>query len=578
MFINKIASICIVALTVGVQHLSAQTQTIQKLFATQERVPVLLVFSDEADLSQAYLMKNKTEKTRFVYEMVQKKHQASIAKLNSHFNLKEYKGYAVANAVSLTITQKEYELLLKSPLIKTILSDVWFPITEITDIRPELNASARNLATTWGIKDSKADSVWMKGFQGKGIVIGGQDTGYESHLRQIRKAYRGTVNDTLQNHHYNWHDAIREKNDLNTDDKNPCGFNSKIPCDDHSHGTHTMGTMVGKDTNEIIGVAPESSWIGCRNMDRGWGKPSTYIECFEWFLAPTDLDGKNPKPSLAPDVINNSWGCPDKEGCNPSNWQVMQRVISTLKAAGIFVVVSAGNDGPNCKSVNSPAAFFKESFSVGAHSVAGNIAGFSSRGGSIFDTMLIKPDITAPGVSVRSIVRTGGYANLSGTSMAGPHVAGAVALILSAVPALKGRVEIVEDILRRSAKATKAEKICSGIDTLAVPNNTFGYGRLDILKALQLAQTYQVNNEEEKDSNLLEIYPNPTADYFYIMGLNEGAYELKLYDMTGKLVMQKVDTIPVIYLPAEIIDNVYFCKIDQLGKVLLKRIVVWRGR
>ena len=572
MFINKIASICIVALTVGVQLLSAQTQTIQKLFATQERVPVLLVFSDEADLSQAYLMKNKTEKNRFVYEVVQKKHQASIAKLKSHFNLKEYKGYAVANAVSLTITQKEYELLLKSPLIKTILSDVWFPITEITDMRPELNVSARNLATTWGIKDSKADSVWMKGFQGKGIVIGGQDTGYESHLRQIRKAYRGNVNDTLQNHHYNWHDAIREKNDLNTDDKNPCGFNSKIPCDDHSHGTHTMGTMVGKDTNEVIGVAPESTWIGCRNMDRGWGKPSTYIECFEWFLAPTDLDGKNPKPSLAPDVINNSWGCPDKEGCNPSNWQVMQRVVSTLKAAGIFIVVSAGNDGPNCKSVNSPAAFFKESFSVGAHSVTGNIAGFSSRGGSIFDTLLIKPDITAPGVNVRSIVRTGGYANFSGTSMAGPHVAGAVALILSAVPALKGRVEIVEDILRRSAMSTKAEKICSGIDTLAVPNNTFGYGRLDILNALKLAQTYVISSDENLYEDDITILPNPTNGLLIVNGLKQGNYKVDVMGLNGNIISTLTNESSYISLPDDLSGGMYFLRIRQNEKVFVKKV------
>jgi hypothetical protein len=162
--------------------------------------------------------------------------------------------------------------------------------------------------------------------------------------------------------------------------------------------------------------------------------------------------------------------------------------------------------------------------------------------------------------------------------MAGPHVAGAVALILSAVPALKGKVEIVEDILRKSARSAFAEKSCSGLDSLAIPNNTFGYGRLDILKALQLALAYQVTNEEKIALNLIEIYPNPTSDYFYIKGLDDAPFELRIYDMTGKLVMQKVETSPVIYLPAEVIDNVYFCKIEQLGKVVMKRVVVWRGR
>jgi serine protease AprX len=572
----KLSHLWIASVILNCQYLNAQYRDILSLFHSDSRIPVVIVFTEEANLSPAYLIKEKTEKTKFVYETVLRQHEKSVAKFKTGFNVKNYRGYAIANAIVTHISKNEYESLLKNPMVKNILPDIWKPIGEITEIRQELNVSSRNLATTWGIKDSKADSVWARGFQGKGIVIGGQDTGYESNLRQIRKAYRGTINEILQSHHYNWHDAIREKNDLNTDDKNPCGFNSKTPCDDNSHGTHTMGTMVGRDTNEVTGVAPEATWIGCRNMDRGWGKPSTYIECFEWFLAPTDLDNKNPKPSLAPDVINNSWGCPDKEGCNPSNWQVMQRVVATLKAAGIFVVVSAGNDGPNCTTVNNPAAFFKESFSVGAHNISGNIAGFSSRGGSVFDTRLVKPDITAPGVGVRSIVRTGGYANLSGTSMAGPHVAGAVALILSAVPALKGRVEIVEDILRKSAKTTKAEKICNGVDTSAVPNNTFGYGRLDILSALKLAQTYIISSDEEVEDEDITLLPNPTQGILLITVPDAGPFSAEILTLNGNSVSVFKNVSSFISIPDDLPNGIYFIRIYQKEKILVRKLQLMR--
>ena len=140
-----------------------------------------------------------------------------------------------------------------------------------------------------------------------------------------------------RNHNYNWHDSIHSGG-------GSCGADSPAPCDDFGHGTHTMGTMVGDDggTNKI-GVAPRRKWIGCRNMDQGVGTPATYTECFQWFIAPTDLPNQNPDPSKAPHVINNSWGCPPSEGCTDPT--VLQTVVENTRAAGIEVVVSAGNAG-----------------------------------------------------------------------------------------------------------------------------------------------------------------------------------------------------------------------------------------
>src|SRR5690606_13518356 len=154
----------------------------------------------------------------------------------------------------------------------------------------------------------------------------------------LRSKYRGAEGDAVS-HDYNWHDAIHEINPLNGDSiimpgNNPCGLDYPIPCDDSGHGTHTMGMLVGSDSAYQIGVAPDARWIGCRNMERGWGKPSTYLECMEWFLAPTDVNGENPDPTKAPHVINNSWSCPEVEGCNPDNFELLHQAVVNLRAAG----------------------------------------------------------------------------------------------------------------------------------------------------------------------------------------------------------------------------------------------------
>ncbi|MBL0027695.1 MAG: S8 family serine peptidase [Rhodanobacteraceae bacterium] len=250
-----------------------------------------------------------------------------------------------------------------------------------------------------------------------------------------------------------------------------------------------MGTMVGNDggTNQI-GVAPDAKWIGCRNMDQGNGTPTTYLECFNWFLAPTDLNGQNPDPSKAPHVINNSWGCPTSEGCNSGNWATMRTAVANLTAAGVLVVASAGNSGSACSTVNDPPAMFSESFSVGAFSSGtGAIASFSSRGPVTVDgSGRMKPDIAAPGVGVRSSTfgSDTAYGSMSGTSMAGPHVVGAAALLMSAVPQLKRQPALVRQFLAQSATAVSVVSTCS---SNGVPNNVWGSGRLDVLAAVQAA-------------------------------------------------------------------------------------------
>ena len=155
------------------------------------------------------------------------------------------------------------------------------------------------------------------------------------------------------NHNQNWHDSIHDSVG------NPCGNDSPEPCDDFFHGTHTIATAVGDDggTNQV-GMAPGAQWIGCRNMDEGNGTPARYIECMEFFIAPYPL-GCTPNegdPAKAPDITNNSWGCPPSEGCAVNT---LQAAVEAQGAAGIQMVVSAGNSGPGCSTVSIHLRFMR---------------------------------------------------------------------------------------------------------------------------------------------------------------------------------------------------------------------------
>jgi subtilisin family serine protease len=341
----------------------------------------------------------------------------------------------------------------------------------------------------WNSSKVRAPDVWGLGFSGQGIVVAGQDTGIQWNHPALIGKYRGW-DGAQADHDYNWHDAIH--GDIPPADTNPCGYNSATPCDDDGHGTHTLGTVVGDDgAGNQIGMAPGAKWIGCRNMDNGWGMPTTYMECFQFFLAPYPVGG-NPftdgDPSRAPHVINNSWGCPPGEGCGPDS---LRATVEAVRAAGIVVVVSAGNAGPACSTVNDPPAIYQASFSVGATNSGDGIASFSSRGPVTVDgSGRMKPNISAPGVNVRSSIPGSTYqGGWSGTSMAGPHVAGAVALLWSAVPDLIGDVDATELILEHTAVPRTTTQTCGGVPGSQVPNNTYGWGRLDVYAAVQAALT-----------------------------------------------------------------------------------------
>jgi serine protease AprX len=446
------------------------------------RTDLLVVLKERADLKPALSLPTKAERGRWVYETLRGTAEQSQGALRAWLEARgvDYRAFYIVNVIHVSDADRSLvEALAARPEVARIEAN-----PRVLGVSPESVArESGGLApegVEWNLLRVHADDVWAMGYTGQGVVVGGQDTGYEwdhpALVGQYREAQPG-----YDRHDYNWHDAIHSNNS-HTPDGNPCGFDSPEPCDDNGHGTHTMGIAVGDDgAGNQIGMAPGARWIGCRNMDQGWGTPASYLECFEFFLAPYPVGGgpSQGDSDLAPDVTVNSWSCPPEEGCS---WATLQSAVEAQRAAGILTVVSAGNDGyGGCSTVSDPPAIYDAAYTVGATDSSDYLAGYSSRGPVTVDgSNRLKPDLVAPGSTVRSSVPGGGYGYKSGTSMAAPHVAGAAALLWSAIPELADDLEATEAQLNGHAYGIASSACSSG----GVPNNLYGWGRLDVYTAV----------------------------------------------------------------------------------------------
>lgn len=443
----------------------------------------LVFLTQQADLSAAATLPTRAEKGAFVYAQLSQTAARTQAPLLAELKRLgvEHRAYWVANMIWVRGDAALVQKLATRPDVAHLYANPSVPLR--LPQTPQPAAPAAPTGVEWNISKVNAPELWALGITGAGVVIGGQDTGYQWNHPALRTAYRGW-NGLTADHNYNWHDAIHSGG-------GSCGADSAVPCDDYGHGTHTMGTMVGDDGGaNQIGMAPGARWIGCRNMNVGNGTPATYSECFQWFIAPTDLNDENPRPDLAPDVINNSWGCTVSEGC--SDPTLLQTVVENTRAAGIFVVASAGNSGSGCGTVAEPPAIYTAAFTVGSTTSTDAISSFSSRGPVTVDgSNRLKPEISAPGSSIRSSTPGNAYSVSSGTSMAGPHVAGLTALLISAFPSLRGQHEVLANLMTQSAVPLTSTQTCGGVPGSQIPNNTFGWGRIDALAAYQLAQSQQ---------------------------------------------------------------------------------------
>ncbi|MCL1871095.1 MAG: malectin domain-containing carbohydrate-binding protein [Promicromonosporaceae bacterium] len=441
-----------------------------------------ITFGTNADLSPASKITDWTQRGQFVYDALKKsakESEATVARQLDAAGVK-YTSYPLVNAVLVKGGTQQLALDVASVgQVAEIHASPQASLVEPVDqktpaddaVRPDAAAATTGTTTnaaaapadattdSWGVDQIRAPQAWAMGATGAGIVVSSLDSGVQFDHPALVAQYRGTKPDGTFDHNYNWM-ATR-------------GGCSDAPCDDIGHGTHTMGTMVGADG---IGVAPDAQWIstnGCCStgveslLESGW-----------WLLAPTDLQGNNPDVSKRPHIINNSWGQDVEHNFD----DFFQSIDEAWTASGIFSVWSSGNTSPGaeCDTVSSPGSA-PDAYSVGAYDQNGDLASFSRKGEG--ENGVIKPEISAPGVGIRSSYPGNQYVEMSGTSMAAPHVAGAVADLWSYDPTLIGQVDATRKLLAESAVDVD-DTSCGGT---ADDNNMYGEGRLDLPRLLALA-------------------------------------------------------------------------------------------
>ena len=436
-----------------------------------------VVLADQADLSGAANLQTKAEKGRYVYNTLSNKSQTTQGPILQWLRDRtiEHQSFYIVNAILVKGTRQVADALAARPDVVRIEGN---PLIHNNLPQPgpvEISQPQTPATIEPGITYTHAPQVWALGFTGQNIVIASADTGQRWTHNALKPHYRGWDGQNAD-HDYNWHDSIHDSTG------NPCGNDSPFPCDDFFHGSHTTGTAIGDDgMGNQIGMAPGAKWIGCRNMDIGNGTPARYIECMEFFLAPYPIGGGQGDPTKAPDITINSWSCPTSEGCSADT---LQAAVAAQAAAGIMMVAAAQNSGPNCSTVTDPPGIYAEAYSIGALTTGTDtIAGFSSRGPITVDqSNRIKPDISAPGTGTRSCSNSAdnAYTTASGTSMATPHISGAMALLWCALPGMRHQITASRDALNNAAVHIDST-LCGDAGP---PNNVYGWGRVDIFAAV----------------------------------------------------------------------------------------------
>ncbi len=439
---------------------------LEKTLTEQDTADFWVAFTAEADTGRAEQMRSWGNRGRFVVDELRSTAQQSQVDARQLLEADgaAFTSYWVTNAIHVEAGDHHLaQLLARDPAVQRIFPPVKYAEPEPIDQKGtggRLGAQAESVVE-WGVGNIKADQVWQQyGVRGDGIVVASIDSGVQFDHPALVDSYRGYDAASGQfSNDYNWFDVS--------------GI-AEYPTDDNGHGTHTMGTMVGDDGGaNQIGVAPGARWIsanGCCPSDEA------LIASAQWMLAPTKVDGSAPDPAKRPDIINNSWGSTE-----PSTDPFMEDILESWAASGIFGVWANGNLGTQgCGSASSPGSR-GINYSVGAYDAANQVAPFSGRGPG--QDGEVKPNISAPGVQVRSSVPGSRYALFSGTSMATPHVAGAIALLWSAQPSLVGDIPGTRELLDQTA-TDSPDGSCGGTDA---DNNVYGEGRLDALALVQAA-------------------------------------------------------------------------------------------
>ena len=430
--------------------LSPDVQAVLQSAPVGQEVPVIITLSSKADLS-AIKEKEKVKRREKIVKALEDEAgltQGPLKALLQGRGAKRVIPLWITNSVAATISPAVISELMSFPGIENIELDGVVPSPVVTP--------AAASTPEWNIAKINAPALWAAGITGAGVVVANMDTGVDINHPDVQPVWKGGADSWFNP----YSDPLNSSYCGAPGSCTLCELDAAAPCDDSGHGTGTMGVMVGGSAGgTTIGVAPGAQWIAVKifpSPPARSAQDSIILQGFQWLIG-------LPAGS-APDVINNSWGG-NAGVCD----KTFLYAIEALKAAGADVVFAAGNAGPGGGTSESPANN-AGSFAVGATYSDDTIASFSSRGPSACDGSVF-PHVVAPGVGIRTASTNGRYALGQGTSFSAPHVAGAAALLLSAFPSLTpAEIE------------TALESTAVSLGT-PVPNNDYGYGRIDVAAA-----------------------------------------------------------------------------------------------
>jgi subtilisin family serine protease len=462
----------------GAGELSPKLKAMLDETPADSPISVLVHFNDEVDIPSlsADLSVRKASRRQRHAEIVSTLQEAArvqdilASELDSAAageGLYGYTRYWISNVMVVFAVPWQIERIALRQEVDYVEPNFVPELIEPVEIRPTAAASemdSRGIGVTPGLLAVRAPEVWrLLHIDGTGSLVGSLDTGVDGNHPALANRWRGNFASADEC----WLDVL--------------GSGSVFPTDDHGHGTHTTGTMTGLAADDTIGVAPSAHWIAANAIDQGVSSDfdNDIIECFQWF---TDPDGNPDTIDDVPDVVQNSWGVSEDfsgyTSCDDRWWDV----IDNCEAAGVAVVFSAGNRGPDARTMGSPAdraSTVYNCFSVGStlHFSPYEISDFSSRGPTtcrnVDPLAATKPEVSAPGSDIYSAQPGGGYQYMSGTSMAGPHVAGVIALIRQADPDIE--VDAIKQILMETAVDLGG----------AGEDNDYGWGIIDAFAAVE---------------------------------------------------------------------------------------------
>ncbi len=376
-----------------------------------------------------------------------------------------YEPYWIGNVIRVDAVADEIRAVAAHPDVVYVFLNYAIDLIEPVE---EVEAPGAASAPEPGIQLIQADRVWSElGITGEGVLAAVIDTGVDGDHPAMESRWRGLDVRYRNNPEWAWYDPYNSRNDF--------------PYDCCGHGSHTMGTTIGGAPGDQVGVAPGAQWIAAGAIDRGGGIERTVadaIKAFQWMADPDD----NPRSVFdVPHTCGNSWGLINAHGYSECH-QIFWTWIDAAEAAGTTHIFAAGNSGlSEFARPADRASTAYDSIAIGAcdaNEPGCPIAGFSSRGPtncSPGGRPATKPEVTAPGVSVRSCWSNGGYIHSSGTSMATPHVNGVMALLYSANP------DLTSDEAKQILYDTATDKGPRGED------NTFGWGLVNAYDAVYTA-------------------------------------------------------------------------------------------